>query len=93
MVKVMLVLRTLFLAFIVIYTIVAMPLYTTFSLSQAEDYSRCRASLLDLIIAAWLAIAWIVIETVVGWWHLRRERRRRLAAATPPATPPATPAT
>ncbi len=85
MLKTLAVLRSLFLVFIVVFTLRGMPIWgltRTFD----EQYARCSASLGSITAAAWIAIAWIAFETAVGWWMAARRDRKR-AAATPPAKP------
>jgi hypothetical protein len=83
MLKALAVLRTLFLIFIVVFTLRGMPIWgltKTFD----EQYARCSASLGSITIAAWVAIAWIAFETAVGWWLATRQSRRSSSAAAPP---------
>jgi hypothetical protein len=83
MAKALAVLRTAFLVFIGGYTLRAMPFVTSPARTFDEQYAVCSASLHLLMRAAWLAIAWIAFETVVGWIGVSwRGRRARLAAAT-----------
>jgi hypothetical protein len=85
MLKAIAVLRSLFLIFIVVYTLRGMPIWgitRTFD----EQYARCSASLGAITGAVWIAIGWIAFETAVGWWLAARQARRG-AAATPPAKP------
>jgi hypothetical protein len=82
MLKALAVLRTAYLVFIVGYTVRAMPFVTTVARTFDEQYAICSSSLHVLVRAAWLAIAWIAFETVVGWLLARRKPAR--AAATPP---------
>lgn len=81
MLKVLAVLRTVYLVFIVGYTVRAMPLFTSVANTFDEQYARCSASLNLVVRAAWLAVGWIALETVVGWIVARRAPR----AAAPPA--------
>ena len=80
------VLRTAFLVFIVGYTIRAMPVFTSVANTFDEQYARCSASLNMVMRAAWIAVAWIALETILGWVLVRRRRRPTApaAAATPP---------
>jgi hypothetical protein len=75
MLKTMAVLRTVYLLFIVGYTIRVMPLFTSVSTTFDEQYARCASSLNMVVRAAWLAVGWIGVETVVGWWMVRRAAR------------------
>lgn len=83
MYKVLAVLRTVFLLFIVGYTIRAMPIFTSVSNTFDEQYARCSASLNLVVRAAWLAIAWIAFETAAGWILATRTRRAGAAPAPP----------
>ena len=81
------VLRTIFLVFIIGFTVRAMPWFTSMPRTLDEQYSRCASQFDVTIRAVWLAIGWIALETLVGWWLARR--RPRPAAGAAPATPPA----
>lgn len=72
MLKALAALRTIFLVFIIGYTIRAMPWWTNVARTFDEQYARCSDALGLLIRAAWLAIAWIALETVLGWWLATR---------------------
>ena len=80
------VLRTVFLVFIVGFTIRAMPVFTSVANTFDEQYARCSASLNMVMRAEWIAVAWIALETILGWVLVRRRRRPTApaAAATPP---------
>lgn len=88
MLKVMAVLRSLFLVFIVGYTVRAMPWFSTVSRTFDEQYARCSAALDLLMRAAWFAVGWIALETAVGWWMAVRSGRRAAAAAAPTPSSP-----
>jgi hypothetical protein len=94
MIKVLAVVRTIFLVFIVGYTIRAMPfLFTGVPRTLDEQYSRCASGLDSVQRAAWIAIAWVALETAIGWLMATRRPRppkeRPLPAGTPPFVPPA----
>lgn len=94
MLKALAVLRTLFLVFIVGYTVRAMPVpWADVARTFDEQYARCAASLALLLKAAWLAIGWIVLETIVGWIMATRHRARAkpVTPAIPPGEPPFAP--
>ena len=83
MLKALAVLRTLFLIFIVVFTLRGMPIWGT-----DQDLRRAVRALLGV---AGLdhdrrldAIAWIAFETAVGWWLATRQSRRSSSAAAPP---------
>ena len=73
--KAIAVLRSIFLVFIAGFTIWGMPIWgltRTFD----EQYARCSYSLTHLTRAAWLAIAWIALETALGWLSVARQARK-----------------
>jgi hypothetical protein len=69
---VMPVLRTVFFVFIVGFTARALPLYWQVPKTFDEQYARCSSALGVLQQASWLAVAWILVEVVVGWAAARR---------------------
>jgi hypothetical protein len=83
-------LRTVYLLLVVAYTLWAMPWVTpTVARTFDEQYARCAGSIVPLQRAAWMAIAWIAIEALVGWFVvLRAERAKRAAEALPAAPKP-----
>jgi hypothetical protein len=93
MLKVLAVVRTLFLVFILGYTVRAMPWWTSVAHTFDEQYARCSETVGLLMRAAWIAIAWIALETIVGW--LLASRRKPLepdlpkpGSSEPPFAPP-----
>ncbi|SRR6266581_3038394 len=84
MYKALAVLRTIFLIFIVGYTIRATPLFTNVATTFDEQYARCTGALNLLIRAAWFAVAWIAFETLVGWVLVRSRSRSRSLPPSPP---------
>ncbi|WP_176062872.1 hypothetical protein [Anaeromyxobacter diazotrophicus] len=91
MYKTLAVLRTVFLVFIVGYTVRAMPVFTSVANTFDEQYARCSTSLNLVMRAAWIAIAWIALETVAGWLLARRRPRPPAPAAPASAAPPPPP--
>ena len=98
MVKVLAAVRTVFLIFIIGYTVRAMPFFfTEVSRTFDEQYSRCANALGLVSRAAWIAIAWIAFETALGWWMATRGSRApkapkdRLAPPVAPGEPPLAP--
>jgi hypothetical protein len=81
MLKALAVVRTIFLVFIVGYTVRAMPWWSSVARTFDEQYARCSDALSLMIRAGWLAIGWILLETVVGWWLA--SRGPKLAEPTP----------
>ena len=69
---VMPVLRTVFFVFIVGFTARALPLYWQVPKTFDEQYARCSSALGVLQQASWLAVAWILLEVIVGWALVRR---------------------
>jgi hypothetical protein len=95
MLKALAVVRTLFLVFIVGYTVRAMPWWTSVAHTFDEQYARCSETVGLLMRAAWFAIGWIAVETLVGWWLATRARRKPLEpdlpkprTSEPPFAPP-----
>ena len=84
---VMPVLRTVFFVFIVGFTARAVPFYWYTAKTFDEQYARCSSALGILQQASWLAVAWILLEVIVGWMGVRR-RHAAAAAAASPAPPP-----
>ena len=72
--KVMAVVRTLFLVFIVGFTARGLPLFWSVARTFDEQYARCSSTLKILQNGAWLAIAWIAFETAMGWWAAARAK-------------------
>jgi hypothetical protein len=83
MLKVLAVLRSVFLVFIIGYTMRAMPWTTSVARTFDEQYARCSNSVDLLLRAAWLAVAWIALETAIGWWVALRGGRKAAPAAAP----------
>jgi hypothetical protein len=83
--------RSAFLAFLVAYTLVVSPLGVLWSGEATRAGTTVAVSVVEKVfIAAWLAIAWIAVETLVSWsrvWFDARARRRAATAAT--GSPPA----
>lgn len=96
MLKSLAVLRTAFLVFIVGYTVWAMAgPWGDVARTLDEQYARCATSLVQIRNAAWLAIAWVLLETVIGWFMATRRRpaakpssRPDLPPGEPPFAPP-----
>jgi hypothetical protein len=87
--KVLAALRTVFLVFIIGYTFRAMPFFwSAVPRTFDEQYSRCATSLGLVVRAAWIAIAWIALETAIGWWAATRKPRVAAPRAAPPAGRP-----
>ena len=92
MLKALAAVRSVFLVFIIGYTIRAMPWSTNVARTFDEQYARCSDSLSLVIRAAWLAIAWIALETALGWWRAMRSPKLPVKdipkAGEPPFAPP-----
>ncbi len=91
MLKTLAVLRTIFLIFIIGYTVRAMPFFTSVARTFDEQYARCAQGISLLLRAAWIAIGWIALETIVGWIMATRRPKALPAAATPAGEPPVAP--
>jgi len=89
------VLRTVYLFGIVGYTVWATPwMPMTVARTFDEQYARCAGAIAPLQKAAWFAIAWIVLEAVVGWmavWRQARADRSQLKKALKEARAPQPP--
>ena len=70
MLKAMAVLRTIFCVFFAGYALRVLP--WGWSRTFDEEFARCTATRALAIQAAWMAIAWILLEVVVGWWLATR---------------------
>ncbi len=93
MIKALAVVRTVFLVFVVGFTVRAMPFWADVARTFDEQYARCAQAMSLLLRAAWIAIAWIAFETVVGWWMATRRPRAAPAidapkGGEPPFAPP-----
>jgi hypothetical protein len=87
MLKVLAALRTVFLIFIAIYTVLR---GTFFQATEAE----CPGALRSFQQAVWIAIAWIAFDTIVGWLLALRAGRKPARPGTeklPPGQPPFAP--
>lgn len=91
MLKALAVLRTLFLVFIVGYTVRAWLPSADMARTLDEQYARCAWSFGELLRAAWLAIGWILLETAIGWWMATRRRPAAKPVAAPAGGPPVAP--
>jgi len=82
-------LRSAYLAFLVGYTLVVSPLGLLWSGSVTRQGTTVAVPIVEKVFtAAWLAIGWIALETVVAWVRVWRDARaRRQAAATPAGQP------
>jgi hypothetical protein len=81
MYKVMAVMRTVFLIFIVGFTLLTAPVEVWGSATLAVSIDSLRR----LNRAAWIAIAWVAFETVLAWIIIRFRRPPRVPnVPTPP---------
>lgn len=83
MLKALAVVRTLVLVFLVGYTVRAMPWFMSPARTFDESYARCADSLSLVLRAAWIAVGWVAVETVLGWILATRHRRTLADAETP----------
>jgi hypothetical protein len=81
-------LRTIYLLIIVAYALWAMP-WVALSVPRTfdEQYARCAGAIIPLQRAVWMAIAWIALETLVGWMTVARAGRTARKALASPAEP------
>ena len=86
MLKALAIVRTIVLMFLIGLTVRAMPLFIAPARTFDESYARCASALDGVVRAAWVSIAWVAIETVVGW--LLATRRAKAAPAPAPPHPP-----
>jgi hypothetical protein len=89
MLKLMAVLRTLFLIFIGIYSVRTLP--WGWSMTFDEEFARCTATRALALRAVWIAIGWIAFETAVGWWMATRHPKLHPSVGEggePPVAPP-----
>ena len=100
MVKVMAVLRSVFLVFIFLYAVKLLPLALLVSPdARRGDVMVPFTKVESVATVTWMAIAWIAFEVAIGWVHVwaNGKLRGRAAAkaarsasqAAPPAAPPA----
>ena len=84
--------RTIYLVAVVAYTLWAMPwVNLTVARTFDETYARCAGAIVPLQRAAWLAIAWVALETVVGWFAVWRASTAAAKAAASAITAGAAP--
>ena len=90
MTRLMALLRSAYLAFLVGYTLAVSPLEFLWSGSETRQGSTVPVPIVEkLFIATWLAIGWIAVETAVSWTRVWLDARaRRRGAATPVGSPP-----
>jgi hypothetical protein len=92
MLKALAVVRTLVLVFLVGYTIRAMPWFLSPARTFDESYARCADALSLVLRAAWIAVGWIAVETILGWILATRKPRGLPEKAAPgPGEPPFAP--
>lgn len=85
MLKVMALLRTVFLVFIVAFTVRSMPFTVDVARTFDEQYARYAMAVAQLQRACWYAIGWIAFETALGWWLATRKAKANAAPAAPGA--------
>jgi hypothetical protein len=91
MLKALAVVRTLFLIFIVGFTVRAMPIFLNPARTFDESYARCADALGLVQRAAWIAIAWVALETAIGWYLATRRPKLSVPVpkgGEPPFAPP-----
>jgi hypothetical protein len=90
MLKLLAVIRTLFLVFVIGFTVRAMPFWSNVAKTFDEQYARCAEGFGLVIRAVWIAIGWIAFETALGWWMATRAPKLPVNAP-PPGAPPFAP--
>ncbi len=88
MYKALAVVRTLVFIFLAGYALRVLP--WGWSRTFDEEFARCTATRALAMQAAWMAIGWIAIEVVLGWWMATRSKLHRALPADgePPFAPP-----
>jgi hypothetical protein len=89
MLKALAVFRTIVLLFVAGYAIRALP--WGWSRTFDEEFARCTATRALAIQAAWLAIGWIAVDTILSWWIATRPPRvdgQLPRGGEPPFAPP-----
>ncbi|HEY7723701.1 MAG TPA: hypothetical protein VH880_00075 [Anaeromyxobacteraceae bacterium] len=87
MAKALAVLRTLYLVFIVGYTVRALPLALLWSGESKRGVVTVGLDTVEQVArAAWLAVGWIALEVALGWARVWIAGRSR-AGAPPPVAP------
>jgi preprotein translocase subunit SecG len=88
MLKTLAVVRTVFFLFLIGFRLYASPPYMTMPRTLDEQYSRCASAQQMLSSVAWVAIAWIALEVLLGWIVARRQRSAPALQPPPPAPGP-----
>lgn len=83
MIKALAIVRTIVLVFLVGYTVRAMPWFLSPARTFDESYARCADALSLVLRAAWVAVGWIALETVIGWVMASRRPRTLVDRETP----------
>jgi hypothetical protein len=89
MLKTLAVFRTIFLLFVAGYALRALP--WGWSRTFDEEFARCTATRALAIQAAWLAIGWIALDTILSWWIATRTPKLGVPAAKGSGEPPFAP--
>ena len=80
MLKLMAVLRTAFLVFMVGYLLWALPLALMSSPEGKAGDISVKLNLVERVASvAWLALGWIALETALSWARLWNDRRKKAA--------------
>jgi hypothetical protein len=93
MLKVLAVLRLIFLIFILAFTLWAMPMQFGLPRDQTVAYNTCALHLVRMQWAAWLALGWIALDTALSWFLAMRapklhEKDLPRPGGEPPFAPP-----
>jgi hypothetical protein len=80
--------RSAYLAFLVVYTLVVSPLGVLWSGAATRQGATVAIPVVEKVYTAtWLAIGWVALEAIASWvrvWLAARDRRRASAMATGP---------
>jgi len=97
MVKVMAVLRSIFLVFIFLYALKLLPLALLVSSDARRGEVMVPFTKVETVASVtWMAIGWIALEVALGWSHVwvaaklkaRATAKEQARSAAPPAAPP-----
>jgi len=77
--------RSAYLAFLVVYTLVVSPLGVLWSGAATRQGATVAIPVVEKVYTAtWLAIGWVALEVIASWvrvWLAARDRRRATAPA------------
>ncbi|HEX9241940.1 MAG TPA: hypothetical protein VF875_05810 [Anaeromyxobacter sp.] len=85
MLKALAVVRTIVLLFLIGYTLRAMPWVFGLPTGSSQAFDTCRSSLTSVTWAAWIAVAWVAIDTAIGWLLAGRKKTSHAPTSAAPA--------